>query len=506
MKSNAVVIGAGVGGIAIAARLARRGCRVTVVEKLERPGGRCGRLEIDGYRMDTGPTLYLMPEIYRQTFAELGARIEDHLDLRRVDPTYHLHFGDGSTLALTSNLDSMQSQLEAFEPGSYRQFLRYFDEGRFHYRQAMPQLVERNFRSLREFVSFRNLLLVFQLKALQRHYANLGTYFSDRRLKAAFSFQDIYMGLSPFQAPALYSMLPYAELAQGVWHPAGGMYSVVESLARIAESLGVEFVYGKPVHRINVDTNRATGVLLSDGQQLRADVIVANADLTYVYRSLLPDDGTARRLERKRYGCSALIFYWGLDHPIPKLETHNLFLARDYRASLAPIFEQLGLSDDPSFYLHVPTRADPSMAPDRCDTLMLVFPVGHIDEGRPQDWDALLDRARQVVLRRLRQLGLTDLESHIVFERRATPRDLQDQLNLVKGSAHGLSHNLTQMGFLRPRNRHARFRNLYFVGASTHPGTGMPTVLISARLAAERILDETGLPAKSPLHARPTPA
>jgi phytoene desaturase len=502
MNSTAVVIGAGVGGISTAARLARHGYQVTVVEKLDRPGGRCGRLEIDGYRMDTGPTLLLMPEVYRRAFTDLGACIEDHLDLHRVDPTYHLHFGDGSMLALTSDFKQMQSQLEAFEQGSYGQFLRYFEEGFRHYRQAMPHLVERNFRSLAEFASFKNLLLFLRLKTLRSHYANLGSYFADPRLKAAFSFQDMYMGLSPYEAPALYSLLPYAELAQGIWFPMGGMYSVVEELTRIAEGLGVEFLYGSPARSITVNAQRATGVCLASGRQFEADLVVANADLSYVYRSLLPDDGTARRLDRKRHGCSVVIFYWGLDRRFPQLETHNLFFAEDYRRSLDPVFEQLGLADDPSFYVHAPSRVDPSMAPEGSDSLMVAVPVGHIDEANPQDYDAILNRARKRVMARLTQLGLTDLEAHIKMEQRVTPRDLQNQLNLVKGSAHGLSHNLTQMGYLRPHNQHPRYRNLYFVGASTHPGTGMPTVLISARLAAERILEEIGSPAGSSVLSR----
>ena len=218
---TAVVIGAGMGGIATAARLARHGYQVTVVEKGERAGGRCDRLIRDGHHFDTGPTLLLMPEIFAQAFAELDERIEDHLDLRRVDPTYRIHFGDGSAISLTSNLNAMQAQLEAIEPGSFGGFLRYLEEGHDHYRLAFPHLIGRNFRNLPEFCNPRNLLLLFRLKMLVKHYDNVGNYFHDRRLKAAFTFQDMYLSLSPFEAPAIYSLFQYAESAGGVWFPWG---------------------------------------------------------------------------------------------------------------------------------------------------------------------------------------------------------------------------------------------------------------------------------------------
>ncbi len=322
----------------------------------------------------------------------------------------------------------------------------------------------------------------------------MGNYFHDPRLKVAFTFQNMYMGLSPYEAPAIFSLLQYTEFAEGVWYPMGGMYSVIEALTTIAEKRGVRFLYNTPVERINVDDRKATGLTLTDGRQLRADILVANADLPYVYRNLLPDDGTSDRLEGKKYGCSAVIFYWGVDRQYPQLWAHNLFMAGDERQSFDPIFEDLSVPDDPNFYVHAPVRLDPSLAPEGHDTLMVAIPVGHINEAAPQDWTAIQKRVREVVLQRLQEVGLYDLEEHIKFEMIHTPPDWQSRYNLTKGSTHGLSHNLTQMGYLRPRNRHARYRNLYFVGASTHPGTGLPTVLVSARLAAERILEEVGIP------------
>jgi phytoene desaturase len=491
---TALVIGAGIGGIATAARLAQRGYRVTIVEKNGQAGGRCDHLVKDGHYFDTGPTLFLMPEIFAQAFADLDERIEDHLNLRRIDPSYHIHFSDGSTVTLTSDLNAMQAQLEAIEPGSFGHFLRYLNEGHLHYDLVLSRIIGRNFRHLLEYFNPQNLLLIFRLKALLKHSANVGNYFNDHRLRTAFTFQDMYMGLSPYEAPATYSLLQYAELAGGVWFPQGGMVRLVEALTNIAEKNGVRFMYNAPVEQINTNGRRAiggprvTGVTLAGGQQIEADIVVANADLTYVYRHLLPDESPAKRLERKKYTCSTVTFCWGVDRQYPQFGPHNLFIASDFQQSLNHIFQDLTLPDEPSFYVHAPTRVDPSLAPNGQDTLTVVVPVGHIDDATPQDWDAIKKQARRLVLQRLAEIGADDLDEHIKFEVSFTPRDWQSRYNLTKGASHGLSHTFLQVGYLRPKNRHARYGNLYFVGTSTHPGTGLPSVLISARLTTERIL------------------
>ncbi|UCC61963.1 MAG: phytoene desaturase [Anaerolineae bacterium] len=492
-RKSVIVVGAGLGGIATAAHLARNGYRVTVYEKNSIPGGRCGKLVRDGHHFDTGPTLFLMPEIFAQAFAGLGECMEDHLDLRRIDPTYHIHFDNGSTLALTSDLKAMQAQLETIERGSFGGYLRYLSEGHQHYRLSKAHLVERNFYSLPEYLCPKNLLLLLRLKALKRHFRHVGRYFKDDRLKVAFTFQDMYVGLSPYEAPAVFSLLQYAELADGIWFPIGGMYRLVEALVSIAESAGAQFIYSTPVQKIDVDNGRVTGITLDDGQQIRADLVVANADLPYVYRHLLPDEGLANRLERRKYTCSAIMFFWGVDKKCPELKAHNLFFTDDYRQSFDYIFKDHTLPDEPSFYLHAPARVDPSLAPDGQDTLVAVIPVGHIDDATFQDWDAIQKQARQSVLQRLSMIGISDLDDHIKFEVSRTPREWHSRYHLAKGATHGLSHNLMQMGYLRPRNRHGRYRNLYFVGASTHPGTGLPTVLVSARLVTERILQDAGV-------------
>lgn len=489
-RSSAIIIGAGIGGIATAAHLARCGMQVTVLEKNEWPGGRCDQFTREGHHFNTGPTLLIMPLVYEAEFASLGVSMRERLDLRRVDPTYHVVFDDGSQLALTSDLDAMYEQLEAIEPGSFQGYLRYVSEGDRHYRLAMDRLVERDFRNASDFFTFSNLPLLFSLQPLLPHYHHMSTYFKEPRLKAAFTFQDVYMGLSPFEAPSTFSMMSYTELAHGVWYPKGGMYSVVEALMEVARKSGVEFVFHAAVDQITIDGTRASGVVLADGRHLEADVIVANADLPYVYQHLLPEDGHAKQLARKRFSCSAISFFWGVDKPYPVLGPHTLFLADDYRENFESITQHLTLPDNPSLYIHAPARLDPSAAPLGADTLMAVVPVGHLDETGAQNWRQLTDQARQAVFNRLALLGITDVQAHLKFEVNYNPLSWRKRYNLMKGATHGLAHTIMQLGYLRPHNRHPDYHNLYFVGASTHPGTGVPTALVCARQVAERVTED----------------
>ncbi len=491
MKSKSVlIIGAGIGGIVAATHLAQHGMKVTVIEKNSHAGGRCDRISRAGHHFDTGPTLLVMPLLYEAEFHALGSSMRDVLDLRRVDPTYHLVFDDGSQLALTSDMKSMQEQLENFEPGSFDGLLRYMMEGHRHYTVGMERLVNRDFRRASEFFALNNIPLLVQLKPLANHYRNMSAYFDDPRLKAAFTFQDVYMGLSPFEAPATFSMMPYTELAHGVWYPRGGIYSIVEALMKLAQDAGVEFMFDESVERVDINSTHARGVILSEGQRLEADAVLANADLPYIYNDLLPDKDMAESMSRKRLSCSVISFFWGLDKKYETLAPHTLFVAHDYRENFKSIIQDLDLPDNPSLYIHAPARLDPSMAPTGQDTIIGIVPVGHMSENGEQDWAKIRDEARQHIFRRLASLGITDFESHIKFETNFTPPSWRKRYNLMKGSTHGLCHNLTQLGYFRPGNKHSRYHNVYFTGASTHPGTGMPTAMVSGRLSAQRIMDD----------------
>lgn len=492
-KRTALVIGAGIGGIATAARLAKNGYDVIVLEKNETPGGRCNQILHDGHRFDLGPTLFLMPEVWEETFAALGEKMSDHLDLRRIDPTYKVHFEDGLQLELTSDMGKMQTQLEKVEKTAFTGFLNYIAEGSKHYKMSLKKFVGRNFYNIFDYFSLRNLPLLFQLKTLTKHYTNVSKYFKDERLKAAFTFQNMYLGLSPYDAPATYSLLQYTELAEGVWYPIGGMYAGIRALTKIAEKLSVKFIYNAPVKRILTDKDKVLGVVLENGHPLFADIVVGNADLPYIYKELLPDTKEAKKLENKLYTCSTIMFYWGVDKEYPQIAHHNVFLGGDYKASFDQIFNDHTLPEVPSFYVHAPARTDKAAAPIGQDTIYALMPVGHLDARDKQDWSALVDRARATIFTRLaKELGADDLKEHIKFEIIYQPEVWKERFNLVKGAAFGLSHNFWQVGYLRPQNRHRQYKNLYFAGASTHPGTGLPIVLLSARLTTERILKEAG--------------
>jgi phytoene desaturase len=298
------------------------------------------------------------------------------------------------------------------------------------------------------------------------------------------------MGLSPFEGPSTFSLMPYSELAHGVWYPKGGMFSVVEALVEISEHAGVEIIYDTTVEQIIVSGGQTTGVIIEDGSFVQADVVLANADLPYVYRHLLPDKRQADRLMRKRFSCSVISFFWGLDKPYPKLGPHTLFLADDYHQNFKSIIDDFTLPENPSLYIHIPTRLEPSLAPKGHESMIAIVPVGHVDEEKEQDWESLRNRAREAVFQRLKLVGINDLQAHTKFETNLTPLSWEKRYNLLKGATHGLCHNLTQLGYFRPANRHPHYRNLYFSGASTHPGTGIPTAMISGRLSARRIIDE----------------
>jgi len=288
-------------------------------------------------------------------------------------------------------------------------------------------------------------------------------------------------------------MIPAAELAEGSSYPKGGMYRITETLLAEANKLGVEFFYGKTVARIKVSDNKAEGIVLEDGETREADIVVANADLPYVYRALLPDKRVASRIDRLKFSCSAVVIHWGLDKAYPQLSHHSVFLSDNYRRNLNAIFRDKSLSGNPNFYVCAPARTDPSAAPEGCETLSIIIPSGHMDPKKPQDWNELHRKARATVINRFKKFGLTDIEEHIKFEFSYLPPDWEKAFNLSRGSTFGgLAHNIFQMGYFRPHNRHRKYRNLYFVGGSTHPGNGVPLVMLSSKLTAQRIVKDYG--------------
>ncbi len=488
---TALIIGAGIGGITTSIFLAKNGYRVDIYEKNNSPGGRCGQIIRNGHRFDLGATMMLMPDVYRDVFSSLGLTLEKELMVKPMDDIYSVWFDDGSRLDFTTDKKRMEEQLEKIEPGSFTSAEKYVTTGFKLYKTAFEKLIGRNFTRFFDFFNLSNLLLLIKLKTYIRHNRYAARFFRSKHLQMAYTFQNIYVGQSPFSSPALFSMIPSAELTEGSLFPVGGMSGITRKLMEVAESHGVRFHFNKPVSRIAVKGKRASGVVFSDGGEAKADVIIANADLPYVYRELLPPSFKSCRLERMKYSCSALVIHWGLDKQYPQLGHHSTFLSDDFRDGMDSIFRDKSMGNDPCFYIHAPVRSDPSAAPDGCDTFSVAVGVGHLDKKHPQDWDHLTDVARRTVFRKLKKIGINDIEEHIKFEITVPPTEWEEGLNISRGSVFGsLAHSILQMGYFRPHNRDRHYRNLYFTGGSTHPGNGIPMVLLSARLVSERIIKE----------------
>ncbi len=485
-RHRIIIVGAGIGGLAAAARLAHAGHEVEVFEKGSGPGGRCGRLIVDGFHFDTGPTLLLMPEVLEETFASVGRKVSDYLELHRCDPNYRIHFHDGSDVTFGTDLVGMQRELERIEPGSFSPYLKFLAKGKQQYQVSVERFVGRNFDSVADFFTPANLWSAWQIKAHRKMYSYVSDSFSDERLRAALTFQTMYLGISPYDSPAVYGLLPFTELAVGVWFPKGGMYAVPQALEKVCLEEGVRFHYRTSVAKVIEEQGRASAVVLEDGRRVDADLVLINADLPWAYKNLLQDTSAKLpRVEKLKYTSSAFMMYLGVRRRYPELEHHNVMFGSDYQGSFEDIFVNFKVPDEPSFYVNAPAHTDPSLAPAGKDALYVLVPVPN--RQAKIDWRLEAPKLRAKIFARLAKMGFTELEQDIEVERTFTPDDYEFQLNLERGAAFGLSHNFTQVGPFRPQNVDKALKNLFFVGASTQPGTGIPMVMLSAKLVAERI-------------------
>ena len=486
-----VVVGAGIGGLATAIRLAHAGYRVTVVEQHDVPGGRAGVWRSAGYTFDTGPSMVMMPDCWDRLFHDVGRRWEDYVQLVQCDPCYRMHFADGSTLEMTSRLDRLLTNLERIEPGCGPRALEWLAFTGQLYRRGIEFICRDMHRPL-AMLRVGGLGLRYGPAALGDLQALAGRFFRDERLRQAVTFQSLYLGLSPFRSLAIYGLLAHTEIAGGIYYPVGGMHQLAVALERLGGELGVTFHYGTPVTSLQRVGRRIAAARLGDGRELLADIVVANADLPYTYQTLLGEPYPG--IERKAFSCSVVLLYLGVNRTYPGLLHHNLAVSRDLAAACRMLCDEHRMPDDPPFYVVAPTRTDPGRAPPGCESLVVLVLAPSQDPASPIDWETEGPRVEQRTIERLEALACPDLRRHIVTRRRVTPADLTRQFGNLRGEAFGLSHGLRQIGYFRPHNRHRRYHNLYFVGQSTHPGCGLPMVLISAELAARRIRRE--LPAR----------
>ena len=481
------IVGAGLGGLSAAVRLQARGYRVTVLERHSHPGGRCGLWESDGFRFDTGPTLLLMADHIGRVFTDAGRRMEDYLELTQLDPNYRIYYRDGSTLDVTSRLDALAENIERIERGAGKRLRDFLGVAGRMYRTGVA-FVDRNVHRPGDFFSLRDAGLLAAAGALGKLRSLVARHFRDERLRDAFSFQSLYLGLSPFDAMAIYALLPYTEVAGGLYFPKGGMHALPRALARLAEELGVEIEYGADVARLETSGNRVSGVSLSDGTRREADLVLVNADLPYAYKTLLGEP--LAKVERMRFTCSAFLMYLGVRREYPDLPHHNLVVPENLAACCDDIFTHRRVPADPAFYVCNPNKTDPDLAPPGCENLYVLVPVPSQTPGAEIDWTTEGPRLADRMLDRLERVGLKGLREHIVTQRIFTPEDFRSTFSATRGEAFGLAHNFMQVGYFRPHNRHSRLHNLFFVGQSTHPGCGVPMAMISSRCTVERMAEE----------------
>ena len=501
-RPSVAVIGAGPGGLATALLLAARGARVSVFEKDDAVGGRTRTLHgRGGYRFDLGPTFFLYPEILAEILAECGTRLEDEVALTRLDPQYRIRFEDGNIdIDATPDIARMEAEVAKLSPADARGLRPFMEENRAKFERFKPVLA-RAFPGLGDFVKPDMLRSLPLMRPHLTVDSDLKRRFKDPRVRLAFSFQTKYLGMSPFKCPSLFTILSFLEYEYGVFHPTGGCGAVSDAMARVAARMGVEIHLSSPVDRIAFEGRSVSGIE-AGGRLHPMDAVVMNADFAHAMPQLVPDRLRRRWTDRKiadaRYSCSTFMLYLGVEGSFPDLAHHTIVLAKDYLKNIGEI-ERGIIPDEPSFYLHNPVVTDPSMAPPGHSALYLLIPVPNLRGGA--EWQREAPRYREIALRRLASLGLTDLESRIRFEKMVTPAGWRDDYAVGFGATFNLTHDLGQMMCFRPGNRFAGVSGLYLVGGGTHPGSGLPVIYEGARISSGLLCEDFGLPKRAPAAA-----
>ena len=488
--STAIVIGGGMGGLASAALLGKHGYSVTLLEKNALLGGRANYFEAEGFRFDMGPSWYLMPDVFEHFFALMGERVEDHLQLQRLDPSYRIAFrGSDRTVDMYSDLSRDVATFEALEPGSGQALRDYLGRAEEQYGIAIEQFMYRNHDSMFDFLDRKTAMQGIALHVFENMHSYISRSFHTDAVQKILEYQLVFLGSSPYATPALYNIMSHIDFNLGVFYPQGGIYSIVRAMAAIGSSHGVQYRTEAPVAEILAEGGRAAGVRVASGEELRADLVVANADMHHTETELLPKKArthSARSWGRRTLAPSAFILYLGLKGLVPSLTHHNLGFGQDWRRNFAEIFDSPAWSDDPSYYVCAPSRTDPTAAPEGHENLFVLVPVA---PGLPMtDADIATYRRRALDLL-AEDFDVPDVEERIVFERTYTSRDFTADYNAYGGSALGLAHTMRQTLF-RPNNVSKKLPNLYYVGAGTSPGIGMPICLISAEMVYKRIIGD----------------
>ncbi|MBA3321048.1 MAG: phytoene desaturase [Pyrinomonadaceae bacterium] len=485
---NIVVIGSGFGGLAAAIRLQAQGHKVTIIEKRDQPGGRAYVYEQDGFVFDGGPTIITAPWMIHELFELCGKRSADYVQLVPIDPFYNIRFEDGSVFHYNDDRELLLRQIREFNASD--------EAGYFKFLAATEQIFKKGFELIdKPFTHFSDMLKVIpDLVRLQSHKSVAGLvnqHISDERLRQVFSFHPLLVGGNPFQSTSIYALIHKLEQEFGVWYAMGGTGALVKALTRLFTEMGGTLRLSTEVEQIVIEApgRRASGVRLKDGEVLAADAVVSNADVAFTYLKLVPSEfrrkNTNRRIERMRYSMSLFVLYFGTNRRYEEISHHEILMGPRYRGLVEDIFKRKHLSEDFSLYLHRPTKTDPSLAPAGCDSWYVLSPVPHL--GGATDWRSAAQPYRDAIVKYLEERYLPDLSRHMVTEHYIDPLHFRDTLNSHLGSAFSVEPILTQSAWFRPHNQSEDVPNLYFAGAGTHPGAGMPGVISSGKIVAEMI-------------------
>lgn len=476
---RAVVIGAGFGGLATAALLAKRGFDVTVLEMHDQPGGRARVWKKDGFTFDMGPSWYMNPDIFEQFFAEFGRKPSDYYQLVRLDPSYRVIFGEGDHLDMSPDFDRNVATFEGIEQGAGEQLRRYIDVAQYQYEVSKREFLYKRYRHIWDFFSWRLLLEGSKLHLMDNLARYTRRFFRSEKLRKVLEYSMVFLGGAPSNTPAIYALINYVDMKLGIWYPMGGFGEVARGIERLAREQGATFRYGAEVTKVEAEGGRATGVTLRGGEFVPADVIVANGDYHHLDTTLLAPEHrtyTERWWRRRTIAPSALLLYVGVRGKVNNLTHHNVFVENDWRPHFDAIFDHPGWPEKPSYYACVPSKTDRTVAPEGDENLFILMPVASgID-----DTDEVRERYATYLIEHLERLTGESIKDRITVQRVFSQRDFAADYHAFKGTALGLAHTLAQTAIFRPAPQSRKLPNLYYAGQFTHPGIGVPMTLISA--------------------------
>lgn len=490
-RAHAIVIGAGFGGLAAAIRLGAKGYRVTVLEKQSIPGGRAGVFRENGFTFDAGPTIVTVPFLFEQLWEICGKDMAEEIDLRPMHPCYRIRFADGEVFDTYSEEKRMLEAVERISPDDVAGYKRFLIESRRCYEAGFVRLMEKSFH---RFSSMITSLpdLVFR-RADRSVHASVSKYVKNEKLRQALSFHPLFIGGNPFRASAMFALISYLEQRWGVHYAMGGTHKLVEGMAGLVRGQGNVIHLNTEVSEILVSQGEATGVRLKNGIEMKANIVVSNADSAWTYRHLLAPRHrkrwSNRKVENGDYSMGLFVWYFGTNRKYDDIEHHTIMMGPRYKKLLADIFDKKVLAEDFSLYIHRPTKTDPSVAPENCDTFYVLSPVPNL-EARI-DWDTVAETYRKRIENFLAETMMPGLGEAIVASKVVTPKYFHDELLSLKGAAFGLEPRISQIAYFKPHNISEDIRNLYLVGAGTHPGAGMPGVIASAKILEKLVPDAT---------------